>query len=248
MGKKKRVKPNSKYRNDSDSLPNSLAKDFFPVATLPLERQPLITNPMYRCCGNDFLEPSPITAQVWLGDLKDANNLGKLQQLGITHIMNVTEKSPSFPDDFQYFSLSIHDQPNVKISNFFKEGAEWIKDAITKRQEDGQVGKVLIHCRAGVSRSVTMCAAYLMLIEGMQLHSAVEWMYHQRPVICPNEGFKLQLAKFEVELYMSSSVVLSGKPRWNFYELNRIKQEKKWKNIAMPPDYPVIKYPCCTLM
>lgn len=229
-------------------FPDIRDKDFFPICTLGAERMPVIVNPMFNCCaggGAGFAQPSPITKNVFLGDMEDASDFGKLKRLNITHIVNVTEKPPVFPDEFLYFSLSLRDQPDVQIAPFFFESTTWIRDAIAMKTKDGEECNVLIHCKAGVSRSVTICAAYLMRIEGMQLHSAVEWMYHQRPVISPNEGFKLQLAIFEAELFFGSSVVRSHKPRWNFYELNRVKQKRNWKEIAMPPGAPDIRYPCC---
>ena len=109
-----------------------------------------------------------------------------------------------------------------------------------------QENKILIHCKAGVSRSVSLCAAYLMLVEGIQLHAAVEWIQNQRPIIAPNEGFKTQLAKFEVKIFLSSSIVRSSKKRWSNYELNKLKQ--KWKSIEMPAGSPSVSKACCVIM
>ena len=69
------------------------------------------------------------------------------------------------------------------------------------------------------------------LVEGIQLHAAVEWIQNQRPIIAPNDGFKLQLAKFEVKIFLSSSIVRSNKRRWSNYDLNKLKQ--KWKSIEI---------------
>lgn len=61
-------------------------------------------------------------------------------------------------------------------------------------------GKVLVHCRAGVSRSATICIAYLMQKQGLSLDSAFEFVVSRRPIIDPNLNFIQQLQKFETYL------------------------------------------------
>lgn len=59
-------------------------------------------------------------------------------------------------------------------------------------------GRVLVHCVAGVSRSVTIVLMHLMERHGLRLRQAWEYMLSVRPFMAPNEGFRLQLAKLEV--------------------------------------------------
>ena len=63
-----------------------------------------------------------------------------------------------------------------------------------------QQGRVLVHCRAGVSRSATVCIAYIMHKQGLSLDSAYEFVKSKRPVIDPNINFIRQLQKFEAFL------------------------------------------------
>ena len=63
-----------------------------------------------------------------------------------------------------------------------------------------QQGRVLVHCRAGVSRSATVCIAYIMQKQGLSLDSAYEFVKSKRPVIDPNINFIRQLQKFETLL------------------------------------------------
>lgn len=58
-------------------------------------------------------------------------------------------------------------------------------------------GKVLIHCRAGISRSATVCIAYLMYAGRLPLDEAHDYLKHCRPLISPNLNFMRQLAEFE---------------------------------------------------
>ena len=60
--------------------------------------------------------------------------------------------------------------------------------------------RVLVHCRAGVSRSATLVIAYLMKRHGMSLDDALAHVRAKRPRIAPNEGFIQQLRAFEASL------------------------------------------------
>jgi len=59
---------------------------------------------------------------------------------------------------------------------------------------------VLIHCRAGISRSATVCIAYLMYAGRLSLDQAHDYLKLRRPLISPNLNFMRQLAEFETSL------------------------------------------------
>lgn len=60
--------------------------------------------------------------------------------------------------------------------------------------------KVLVHCVQGISRSSTLVSAYLMRHKGWGAEQALEHLQRVRPIICPNDGFRLQLKQFEMSL------------------------------------------------
>jgi protein-tyrosine phosphatase len=62
-------------------------------------------------------------------------------------------------------------------------------------------GGVLVHCWAGVSRSVSCICAYLMESEGYTFHEALNYVRINRPVANPNEGFRQQLELYEQVRY-----------------------------------------------
>jgi len=72
---------------------------------------------------------------------------------------------------------------------------DMICDFVESVRESG--GKVLIHCRAGISRSATVCIAYLMYGGRLSLDEAHDYLKHCRPLISPNLNFMRQLAEFE---------------------------------------------------
>jgi atypical dual specificity phosphatase len=67
---------------------------------------------------------------------------------------------------------------------------------ITDARNSG--GKVLVHCVAGVSRSPTIIAAYLISKCSMSLKDALGLLVRARPVVCPRPGFIAQLKDLEI--------------------------------------------------
>lgn len=57
-----------------------------------------------------------------------------------------------------------------------------------------------MHCHAGISRSATVCIAYMMQSQRMTLKEAYEHVRGRRPIISPNLHFMGQLMVFEQEL------------------------------------------------
>lgn len=67
---------------------------------------------------------------------------------------------------------------------------------------------MLIHCVAGVSRSVTFCIAYLMKYHRMTLLEAYNHVKLKRSMIRPNCGFFRQLIEYEQRLYETNTVTM----------------------------------------
>lgn len=59
---------------------------------------------------------------------------------------------------------------------------------------------VLVHCLAGVSRSVTITLAYLMFARGLGLNDAFTFVRARKPDVSPNFHFMEQLHTFENQL------------------------------------------------
>ena len=62
---------------------------------------------------------------------------------------------------------------------------------------------VLVHCKAGVSRSVSICIAYLMWKHKMNFTKALELMVQCNPRSKPNNGFRSQLEQYGEHLGIS---------------------------------------------
>lgn len=66
-------------------------------------------------------------------------------------------------------------------------------------------GRVFVHCQAGISRSATICLAYLMRTNRVKLDEAFEFVKQRRSIISPNFSFMGQLLQFESQVLATST-------------------------------------------
>jgi len=127
--------------------------------------------------------------EVFISSYQVASNLESLQRHQITHIVNTAADvcDSCFPEHFKYTTYYLKDTNNEDISLLFYRTFEWMQSAL----EGG--GRVLVHCREGVSRSATMIIAYLMWRFRLSFEAAHERIRKVRPICNPNTGFTCQL-------------------------------------------------------
>ncbi|XP_030370967.1 dual specificity protein phosphatase 18 [Scaptodrosophila lebanonensis] len=128
----------------------------------------------------------------------------QLGQLGVRLVVNVAPELPDTPlprdDPPLYLRINVQDRSEVDFLKYFNEVADLIEEV----RRTG--GSSLVHCVAGVSRSASLCLAYLMKHGGMSLRDAYTHVKSIRPQVRPNSGFFQQLREFEVQLRGVSSV------------------------------------------
>ena len=73
---------------------------------------------------------------------------------------------------------------------------------VTDEARENGVG-VLVHCLAGISRSVTITVAYLMYKEKLSLEDAYEYVRVKKANIAPNFNFMGQLQDFQQQLNLT---------------------------------------------
>lgn len=71
---------------------------------------------------------------------------------------------------------------------------------------------MLVHCQAGISRSATICLAYLMMKKRVRLEEAFEFVKQRRSVISPNFSFMGQLLQFESQVLATTCAVEAASP------------------------------------
>jgi len=146
--------------------------------------------------NNNIFEANEIIDGTYIGNINSVYDFNKLKELGITHVISVLAGfNPPFPEDFKYLVLNALDTQNTDMSKNFKSANDFIDDAIENN------GKVLIHCMAGRSRSVTILSAYIINRYGFPVEKTLDFIKNKRNIIEPNVGFKNQLIKYYDELY-----------------------------------------------
>ncbi|XP_074642170.1 dual specificity protein phosphatase 1-like [Tubulanus polymorphus] len=143
---------------------------------------------------NSSQEPVEIAPHLFLGSSQHAKHREQLLELGITALLNVSQHEVEQFQHFLYLNIPIRDNNSSDISTWFDEAINFIDDV--KRSD----GKVLLHCHAGISRSPTICIAYLMRNYNLNLQQAYDLVKSRRNVICPNAYFMVQLVEYEAKL------------------------------------------------
>lgn len=137
---------------------------------------------------------------LFVGSIGSAYNLDKLLHNKITHILCLSGTIRlNFPYHFIYHRIPMADIPEYDIISDLQQIYEFINSAKTFMTEDGNFGKVLIHCYQGKSRSVAVCCAYLIQHCNFSLDAALETIRQVRPIAAPNCGFMAALRRIEYD-------------------------------------------------
>ncbi len=150
--------------------------------------------------------PTEIMPQfMYLGNYYDASDSDILSHLEITHIVDATgEKLSQATADklgIAYLPIHIWDIEGADITQHFDQVFEFLDQARSNLR-----GKVIVHCRAGISRSATLVLAYMLRTRmSDNLQSALRLVLTERPYVLPNSSFREQLRNYEqCELCKSS--------------------------------------------
>lgn len=146
--------------------------------------------------GGGF-EAQKIIDGVYLGSINSVYDYEEMKKIGITHIISVVAGFYPSDDNFNYLILNALDTENTNLREYFEKCNQYIDEAL---ENDN---KVLIHCMAGRSRSVTILCAYIIKKFGMNVENALKSIKNKRDIIEPNQGFLKQLEQYYNYLYPS---------------------------------------------
>ncbi|XP_041253728.1 dual specificity protein phosphatase 1 isoform X1 [Onychostruthus taczanowskii] len=167
-------------------------------------RRPGLTAALPLCLQGGPVEILPF---LYLGSAYHASRKDMLDALGITALINVSANCPNhFEGHYQYKSIPVEDNHKADISSWFNEAIDFI-DSV---KNEG--GRVFVHCQAGISRSATICLAYLMRTNRVKLDEAFEFVKQRRSIISPNFSFMGQLLQFESQVLAPNCSAEAGSP------------------------------------
>ncbi|XP_074602928.1 uncharacterized protein LOC141856498 [Brevipalpus obovatus] len=139
---------------------------------------------------------SRIDDHLFLSDIVSASNEYLTHDKNIKYILTVNVRPiiHSLPPS-NYLFIEAEDMWHQDLISYFPLSYQFLNDAISARQN------VLVHCVAGQSRSATLVIAYMMKKYKLKYQEAKERVRKGRPIISPNEKFRVQLKLYETMGY-----------------------------------------------
>jgi len=163
---------------------------------------------------------SKVTEKLYLGSEQDVRSLteNEVSEKGITKILSVqnyavenieyiethsssptktTENNPEITEnisikqkfkEISFLHIKASDVTSTNLIDNFERCIDFI---------DSSEGATIVHCQAGISRSATICLAYLIKTKGFSLDQAFDYLKTCRSCIGPNFGFLGQLKIYE---------------------------------------------------
>ncbi|CAD2219055.1 phopshatase [Angomonas deanei] len=139
--------------------------------------------------------PDKVLDFLYLGSVRTAQTVTVYHDLDIKYVLTVGRGlEVTLDPGMKHLVLPINDFPEENMSILFQEAFDFIDEA--RKEKKG----ILIHCFAGLSRSVTIAAAYIMKNEKMTRDKAMDLIKQARPAARPNDGFMNELLTFEKTL------------------------------------------------
>ena len=135
-------------------------------------------------------ELQEIVPYVYLGSEK-AMKPSLLAKYNIQNVLNVTPKADDDIPGILNKQISVYDDIHQDLLSYFNISNHFIDDAVNRNQN------VLIRCKAGISRSATFVAAYLMWKRKISAIDALKIISEKRSIISPNPSFLKQLEKYQ---------------------------------------------------
>lgn len=141
---------------------------------------------------------SEIIPRLYISDLSFAENPVCLAQYKVTHILStlpdkIFQPPPTLlPVQPARLQIRVEDLPFAELAAHLPTTTAWIRDALARDPQ----ARVLVHCVEGISRSVSVVAAFLMAQYNWTPAEAVQYIKSKRRVAEPNFGFIQQLHEY----------------------------------------------------
>ena len=97
-------------------------------------------------------------------------------------------KYPKSTDEFNELTLQLNIYKNKPLIEI---GYHFINNAVMSNKN------ILVHCMAGISRSVSLVSYFLMKRYGLPFNQVINSIKTKRIIANPNDSFKLQLSQYQ---------------------------------------------------
>lgn len=156
---------------------------------------------------------SEINEQIWVGSYGDSCNEAFLSERRITHILSCADEF-SFPVSTRltfYKVAIVDDVADEKTKDLFLEGAAKINEWLSQNDNEKDERRIIVHCFAGMSRSVSVVITYFMVYKGWSFHIALNHLKLRRRQTKIHPDF-IPILK-EIELGLELNRALTNPPR-----------------------------------
>ena len=140
-----------------------------------------------------------IIPNVWLGNLKAAQDEQFLRNAGIQVVFNATKDAPFHPSIRRRYRIPVDDNlQEQEIRNL----ELWSYEIVYKIIKEYKQGRpILIHCHAGMQRSPAVTAMFLMTLYRIGTDQAKAFIRQKRPIaFFPVANFEKSMRGFERSL------------------------------------------------
>jgi predicted protein tyrosine phosphatase len=138
---------------------------------------------------------SQITDKIWIGSYGNVTNDTFLKDNQLTHIISCAIELPQLPSDSSgsdRFRVNIVDDVVTDDTIvYFIAAARKLHDWVSRGH------RVIVHCFAGISRSVSVVLAYFIMYHKMSYKDAYTFVKSKRPQANPHPGFAPLLLNIE---------------------------------------------------
>ncbi|KAL0959580.1 hypothetical protein HGRIS_011290 [Hohenbuehelia grisea] len=135
---------------------------------------------------------------LWIGNLPSALDVKTLKENKIFSILSAMRGRITIHETFIRHQIHLDDTEDADILVHFLPAITFIQTELDKGRG------VLVHCQAGMSRSVALVAAYLMYSKNLDVEGALELIQKSHPNISPNDNFLRQLQVFHTAKFRIS--------------------------------------------
>ena len=150
--------------------------------------------------------PSEIARRrLYLGNAIHSGNAKILQDLHITHIINVSRLMANVFEHkhavaIVYYRIPIGDTAKAKIEDHFETSFQYIERVLS---DDSC--RILVHCQHGISRSASIVIAYLIKKHTWTYAHSLAFVKKRRRSATPNKSFAKKLALWETDVFKARS-------------------------------------------
>jgi protein-tyrosine phosphatase len=128
---------------------------------------------------------------LWLGGAEHAYNIGFMKGAKITHVINCADElNREYGLEISVSNIPLQDLDSEEEEPNARENILHAASLLHKIRQGEQNSVLLIHCRAGISRSPTVVMAWLILHRGLTYKEAWDIVSKARNIIYPNKYYR----------------------------------------------------------